>query len=31
MKKILFLCAAMTAAACFCGCNKDGDDYDTPN
>lgn len=23
MKKILFLCAAMTAAMCFCGCNKD--------
>lgn len=29
MKKILFLCAAMTAAMCFCGCNKDdGDDFD---
>ncbi len=29
MKKILFLCAAMTAAACFCGCNKDdSDDFD---
>ncbi|MBR4215184.1 MAG: hypothetical protein IKR94_07680 [Bacteroidales bacterium] len=32
MKKILFLCAAMTAVICFTGCNKDGDDDfdDTP-